>query len=89
MSRFYINKDDLFRIHRIDRETAYYWHELCHDGDDERWSRSKKQYTDLVFDSFGEAKAEMVRRFSVRLANAQAMTGARNEHTRLGEEPRV
>ena len=89
-TRYLINRQDLSHIWRVDRETPHFWMEWRgeKDGWEGYWSRWKKQpYYDLVFDTFEEAKAEMVRRYDLRSAKARALV-ATGVFVCLDEEPK-
>ena len=89
MARYLINRSTLAAIHRIDRETDCYWaclRESYQGG--EYYARWKKQYDDLVLPTFGEARAELVRRLEGRLRQAEALTQCDDFVTRDEEDRR-
>jgi hypothetical protein len=74
--RYLINADDQTGISRVDKDTACYWWEWRTMGAVGWWQRWKKRYDDVIFDSFDEAKAELVRLLSWRLEQTRAMTSS-------------
>lgn len=74
-TRYLIDRNSLAAIHRVNRETDCYWWELVDGRFGRYWSRWKKTpYSDLLFDTFDEAKADLVLRIGRRLERARALT---------------
>lgn len=71
--RYLIDRSNPCVIRRIDRETRCYWVWLRGGGYDWWGQRWMKQPTDLVFDTFEEAKAELVKRLHGRLRQAMLL----------------
>ncbi len=73
--RYLIHVDDQTSISRVDKETACYWWELMEGSSGKPyWSRGKKRYDDVIFGTFDEAKAELIRLLLWRLGRTRAMT---------------
>lgn len=71
----YLLTSNMSRIHQIDVETPHFWGTSRVGYGRPYISRMKKQHGDLVFDTFAEAKAELVRRHRRHLELAEALTG--------------
>ena len=86
-TRYLINRNSLGAIHRVDRETACYWWELVDGRSGKYWSRWKKApYSDLLFDTFDEAKADLVWRHSRHLERARELTSCNSFVTTEGDD---
>ena len=75
MSRYLIDSDHLSHISRIDRETECYWMRLEEAFSGPYWSRWKKRpYNDRVYETFEEAREELVLRLTMRTVKAKNLT---------------